>query len=247
MELVAGVQIERGPWGLRLTPEPVRLWVSMASLAAMLAVIAWLTAVSEHGVAAFMIADFALWCWAAATAEWTPILRLRSVMEIRRGEAGHRAVPREVHIDGNPVGGRIRGAAIAQVAQRRRPPANIVFFVAEGAIVRLARTEDRDQAIGLARLLHAELGFAGEPPLYPEAPVHTGVGCVVMLAAAVVFAAAYLATAVTIDSSPELRAQLAVAAAVLHGVLAIAMRRGVELTCVGATRKAARRIFGVEP
>jgi hypothetical protein len=248
MEQVAGVRIERGPWGVRLTPPPERLWVSVASMAAMLAVVAWLTAISEHGVATFMVADFALWCWAAATAEWTPIRRVRTALEIgRRGEAGLRAVPREVHIDGRPVRGRIRGAAIALVPVRRAPPAHVVFLVAEGAIVRLARIEDRNEAVGLARLVHAELGLVGEPPVYPEAPIHTAVGCVVLILAAIVFAAAYLATAVTIDLSPELRARVAVAAALLHGVLAIAMRRVMELACAGATRKAARGIFGVEP
>jgi hypothetical protein len=67
-----------------------------------------------------------------------------------------------------------------------------------------------------------------------------------MLVVALVFLAAYLAVALGIDSLPAWRIEIAVGGAALHGVLAIAMRHGLELACAGATRKAAQRIFGAE-
>src|SRR5262245_11898266 len=124
MQLLAGVRIERSAFGLRLTPRPVRRWVAPVSLVAMLAGVAWLTVASRNGVAAFMAADFVLWCWVAGAAQWAPVHGLREALDIRAASDGYRGpAARDVVVDGRPVTGRIHGAAIAQVHARSRPPA----------------------------------------------------------------------------------------------------------------------------
>ena len=216
-------------------------------MVAMLALVAWLCVVSEHGVASFMLADFVLWCWVAATVEWTPIRRLRRALEIRPAVAAYRGgAASDVLVDGQPIRRRIHGTAIAQVHTRRGPPQFVVFLLADGAIVRLATTDDRDQAFALARLVRAALLIDGEPPLHAEAPSAAGIGCAALLVMALLLLAAYLATAAAIDASGAFRAAIAFGAAALHFLLALAMRRGLELVCVRATRNEARRIFGVE-
>jgi hypothetical protein len=246
VERLAGVRIERGAAGVRLVPPPARAWLAAVCMVALLAGAAWLTATTENGVAAFMAVDFVLWCWVASTARWLPVRRLEHALDIRAAAGVHRGGAREVLVDGRPVTGRIHGAAIAQAHSRSGPPALVVFFVAEGAVVHLATTRDRDEALRLARLVRAELGVPGEPPVHAETPVGSMVGCAGLLVMGLVLFVAYLALAFATDELPAHRAEIAAAGAALHGVLAVALRRGLEVVGAGATRRAARRIFGVE-